>query len=578
MEPNPAIESACALLGGLVAEGVTTLVACPGARSAPLAWASRSAGLRVFVQHDERAAGFLALGIARTSGAPVALSCTSGSALANFAPAIVEAQAARLPLIVISADRPSELHGCDAPQTMPQAGALRAWTVAAHALAPAGQGQAEVWGAAGVEAAREARSLAGPVHINAPFREPLHPTGVERMTAPSLSPAPDITQSSDRELVAGTHLGASRRPVVLLGPWSVRASETAKVVSVCRRAGIPVLADPLSGARSLPAADGVLAAFDAVLRDDRARSVLRPDLIVRLGAPMTSKATQQWVARTPQCRVEVWSEGARWNDPADRPIVRLPATGADLIALLDHAPPSVQDGWRDAWVQADRAAGAAIAMVIDRHDSSTPPLELRTMAAVAAACAPQDLLHVASSMPVRLADTGIAAGGCAARIYSNRGVNGIDGTLATAAGEWLGSDRSGRVWVVVGDVAMIHDMTGLMAAMQHDVPMTVVVLNNDGGGIFHHLPLADRSETFEQFFGTPHGLTFAAAAAQFGFVYRRLEPFEVGGEPAALRAEPARRILLEVGSDRQSEVDALRELWRAATAAARAALPESRDD
>jgi 2-succinyl-5-enolpyruvyl-6-hydroxy-3-cyclohexene-1-carboxylate synthase len=572
MNANPAIECAHALLSGLVAAGVEVLVACPGARSAPLAWTCEAAGLHVIVQHDERSAGFVALGIARTSGKPVALSCTSGSALANFAPAIVEAQAAHVSLIVISADRPPELHGCDAPQTMPQAGSLGAWTVAQVVLPVADATTVAVaWEHAGLDAARQARALSGPVHINAPFREPLQPFGEESFRAVVAEPGVEAAPPSDAERTS--ELPAATRPVVLLGPWSGTLAELEELAGCCARLGIPVLADPLSGARALPVSAGIVAAYDALLRESAVRAALRPDVIVRVGAPMTSKATQQWVASTPDCRVEVWSEGARWTDPAPRRIDQVSGCARDLIGLLAGSAVSVSPEWTARWTHLSFIAEAALARALGEPDA---PVEVRAVASAARICAPDDLFHVASSMPVRLADTGILAAGCAAAIHCNRGVNGIDGTISTACGEWLGSDRKGRVWVVIGDVAMLHDLTGLMPALQHDIPMTVLVLNNDGGGIFHHLALADGSDVFERFFGTAHGLTFASAAEQFGFHYE----FVDDGEPASAlqRSLSHRRALVEARSDRNAEVAGLRRIWARVGAAAAAAIDDAEND
>ncbi len=581
---NPAIVAARWFVQGLVDAGVQHFCVCPGARSAPLAWAlSTRSDIDVTVHVDERSAAFFALGMARTSGRPVMVSCTSGSALANLLPAVTEADHSRLPLVLATADRPPELQDRGAPQTMQQMGVFGASVRWSHDPGPPGPGlvDGDAWHRAALRAVAAAcGSRPGPTHVNLPFREPLFPNETDRLpwTIPARRSSWHAAQAPGDAAPLLHALREARRPLFIVGQVrefpGVTVNALAEFASAARHVGAPVVACALSGLRTIPNVGslGVVAHADVLARDPALRAAMKPDLIVRVGATPTSKALGQWIgaewADVPMWLVEPTDE---FREPAARPIQQIQLRLHSLTAALQDSFPvacarSETLAWRQRWLDADatiqttlRAMALESVVWREEPEALALPEEAHAMRVVVNALRPDDLLHVASSMPVRDLDHVVS---CAPgpMMVSNRGLNGIDGTISTAAGAaWARRNHAGRTVVVLGDVAAIHDLTGLAATRLPGMRLTVVVINNDGGGIFGFLPLNDGSEAFERFFSTPHGMDFRHAAAQFGAVWHGVD--SVKGLEQALEISVDGVHLIEVRTVRSRNRAAYLALW-----------------
>ncbi len=496
-EPAATVQATyCAtLVDEWVRRGVAHAVVAPGSRSTPMALAIAARDdLAVHVVHDERAAAFVALGLGLT-GRPALLLCTSGTAAVNFHPAVVEAGLSDVPMLVLTADRPPELIGVGAPQAIDQAhlfgGSVR-WFHDPGVPAAAEQGS---WRA--LAARSLAAAASGPVHLNLPFRDPLlGPVGALPAAAvdgvPNIDAAPRPAEDADDAGAAALLRG---RGIIVAGGRSGITAEA--VAELAARSGWPVLADPTSGCRSIA---GAVAAFDVVLRDTAFAATHRPDVVVRVGRPPASKVLSQWIVASGAPVVQVGGPGT--IDPDGNVVRRL-----DALPTAAVAPAG--DDWLDDWVEAGVAAESHIEQVLAQQPALTEPAVARTIATV---LPPDAELVVASSMPVRDLEW---YGGPAARAHANRGANGIDGTMSTA----LGLALSGRtVVVLLGDIAFVHDAGALTALRRRGVDLRVVVVDNDGGGIFSFLPQATALDParFEQLFGTPHGTDLVALAAAHG--------------------------------------------------------------
>jgi len=553
----------------LVRCGVTDACTSPGSRSTPIVLSlARTPGLRAWSHIDERVAGFFALGLAKRSGRPVAIACTSGTAAAELAPAVIEAAEARVPLIVLTADRPPELRDVGAGQTIDQ---LKLYGAAAKWFVEVGTH------AASAERVRWMRALAcravwtaldgrpGPVHLNVPLREPL-------VLDEPLPPDPVPARADGRPWVAHGRVGAlpapaeppqvpvapAPRAVVVAGRDERDPALGAALAAFAEAARYPLLADPLSGARRGPAA---IAHYDALLRDAALAAALRPELVLRVGDLPTSKPLRAWLAGlgdVPQVALD--AEGA-WQDPAGVVSARLAVSPRAALAALTPAHRAAGDpDWLERWRAADRAAAGAIAATLG-DDLSEP----RVAAELVAALPPQATLFVAASMPIRDLETFAAARDEAPRVLSNRGANGIDGTVAAALGAAAAGD--GPVVLHIGDVALAYDLSALLSARRLGLDLAIVLVNNGGGGIFDFLAVAREGDDFEQHVATPTGLDFAAAAALYG---ARHVPVR---DAAALRAELAHALgaggvtILEVHTERAANVALHRRVWDAVTVA-----------
>jgi 2-succinyl-5-enolpyruvyl-6-hydroxy-3-cyclohexene-1-carboxylate synthase len=477
--------------------GVVHAVIAPGSRSTPLALAiTDRAELRTHVVHDERVAGFVALGLG-LEGVPALLLCTSGTAAANFFPAVVEAGLSAVPMLVVTADRPEELRGVGAPQTIDQIDLYGRHVRWSRDAGVADDAERSLWRDLAHDAWMNAVSnaAAGPVQLNLPFREPLlgRASALPEQTS---RPTPSVGGSRSTAPVP-TAVDAERGVILAGGRSGVAASD---VAALHRATGWPIIADPMSAMRPLA---GSVSYADSLLRDRGFAENHCPDVIVRLGRPASSKVLAEWTASTGATLIQVGGPGV--IDP-DRNVTAV-CSMADLLAATVGGRGAT--GWTEAWSVADALADTSIEAALAGEAELSEPGVART---VAAALPDGAVLTVASSMPIRDLEW---FGGRSAVAHANRGANGIDGVVSTALGRALAGETS---VVLLGDLAFAHDSNALLGLRARDADLRIVVVDNDGGGIFSFLPQASAlaPDRFEQLFGTPLGVDVLALADAHG--------------------------------------------------------------
>ncbi len=579
---NPAADT-YVLLRAFVDEltrcGMRAACTSPGSRCAPLTLTLASERRLECHSHvDERCAGFFALGLAKASGLPVAVACTSGTAAAELLPAAIEAREARVPLLLLTADRPPELRETGAGQTIDQ---LKLFGAAAKWFFEVGTHDSDL------ERLRWMRTLAcraywtalegrpGAVHLNFPLREPLVVEGSlpeDRTGRPAdrpylrRSPAPTAGSAE----LAGL-LAAAKRGLVVAGRHERDAPLGGAAARFCEAAGWPLLADPLSGARRGAAA---VAHYDALLREETFAASHRPDLVLRVGDLPVSKPLREWLAGldgVPQVALD--PDGA-WQDPASVLSDSFALEPAGALEQLS-VPPADPD-WNGGWRRADELAAEAILGALASGVISEP-----LVAAELGVLLPEEAtLFVASSMPVRDLETFWPVRSDPPRVLCNRGASGIDGTVSSAFG--VAAAGNGPVVLLIGDVALAHDLGGLLAARRLGLRLTIVLLDNDGGGIFDFLPVSgpnvalsrqspprgasagtvgEPMDIYTRHVATPTGIDFADAARLYGLTHERV------GDVPAFRAAFERALMhdgssiVELRGDRGANVELHREVW-----------------
>jgi 2-succinyl-5-enolpyruvyl-6-hydroxy-3-cyclohexene-1-carboxylate synthase len=559
--------------------GLREACTSPGSRCAPLVLTfARDPRLRCHSHVDERCAGFFALGLAKASGLPVAVACTSGTAVAELLPAVVEAYEARVPMIVLSADRPPELRENGAGQSIDQIklfGDYAKWffEVGSHEATP--------------ERVRWMRGLAcrafwtaiegrpGVVHLNFPLREPLvcdppptAPAGGRPGGAPLTARRPPVADAAADAHALDELIADRRRGIVIAGRHERLTPLGHAAAAFCTASGWPLLADPMSGARRGVAA---IAHYDALLREQSFLEAHRPEAIVRIGDLPVSKPLRTWLADlTDVPQIALDPEGA-WQDPATALSHSLAADPAATLNALSSKPRAADPSWLAGWRSADERAAEAILRVLDGRDGnvlSEPALALELGVLLPDAAT----LFVASSMPVRDIETFWPVRADPPRVLCNRGANGIDGTISSAFGTAAAED--GPVVLLIGDVAFAHDIGGLLAASRLDLKLTIVLVSNGGGGIFDFLPVSStpmalERDLYTEHIATPTGLDFANAAALYGLTHEcadSLPALRAALERALSQAQSA---IVEVptAGDRTENVHLHRRVWSAVSAA-----------
>lgn len=575
-----------AFIDELVRSGVEHIVISPGSRSTPLAvLAAEHPQLRVWMIVDERSAGFFALGLAKARRAPVALLCTSGTAAANYMPAIAEAKLARVPLIVLTADRPHELRDVGAPQTIDQI-AMYGRHVKWFMEMPIPEAAPLMLRHARMTAARAAAEAMqqplGPVHLNFPLREPLLPD----LDHPELFAAGRDGNRAYVEVTSGVkqlppetvqalagQLTAHGRGLIVCGPMDIPAFAEA-VTELAAVLGYPVLADPLSQLRSgSHRQDVIIDAYDAFLRDERTAERLEPEVILRFGAMPVSKPLLQYMNRHADSRLIVVDDGG-WRDPTllasdmiSADPVQLCRSLADKLAdetggrtgIRSGRSPSGQDAaWLAEWQRLNE-----ISRRVMQEGALDPEIEDlfegRVFTELRELLPRGTVLLAGNSMPIRDLDAFYAADERGIRMAGNRGANGIDGLVSTAMGI---SAAGERVVLVLGDLSFYHDMNGLLAAKLYQLPITIIVVNNDGGGIFSFLPQADLPRHYELLFGTPIGLDFRHAAVMYGGRYTKADTWELFREAVSQAVSADGLDVIEVPTDRRANAEHHRRIWR----------------
>ena len=510
-----------AFVDELVRCGMRHAVTCPGSRNAPLALTlAERADIEAVSVIDERSAGFLALGMAKAGGRPVAITCTSGTAAANLHPAVVEAFEARVPLLVLTADRPPELREVGAGQSIDQIklyGSAAKWFVEVGTHGP------------GRETAVHHRSLAcraywtaaggrpGPVHLNFPLREPLAPER-EQLDPADWEGRPDgrpwtvlrehaSAPHSDDVHALAARIATTPRGAIVCGPTTERIAEpAARLAAEC---GWPLLAEPTSGVRCGDHdRSHVVAHYDVLLRAGDFAARHAPGLVLRAGDMPTSKPLRQWVGAAPQV---VLDPHAAWHEPTRRAELLLHAAAGPaldaLAAAIEMRSAERDPAWIASWREADAKVPAALAAAPDRF-------EPKVLAALEGELPDGAIVWLSSSMPVRDVEACFPQSPKRLRFLANRGANGIDGVVSSAAGAALATGRP--AWLLTGELALLHDLGGLLAARRAGADLHVVCLNNGGGAIFDFLPVAEHADPdlYERHIATPAGVDLNAIAPQ----------------------------------------------------------------
>ena len=569
-----------AIASELARSGVRTVCISPGSRSTPLTvGCAEHDDLETVSALDERSAAYFALGRARRTGEVTPLISTSGTAAANYHPAVIEASQGRVPLLLLTADRPPELRDSGANQTVDQEklfGDAVRWykdlpepASRERVLRSLRTDIGRAVGAAGGAGGPPSRPPAGPVHLNVPFRKPLEPTRVEgdvpadlsRLAAmgrgedtPFVSRTVGHPQLDDQDLRKLAEEVAVDRGLIVAGPADPPGLTADSVAAFSHATGFPILADPLSGLRfgGHTRAAPVIGGYDSYVNTAVTESWPDPEVVVRLGASPTSKPLRNYLAGTDSRQLVVDPAGA-WREAE--------FTATDLVVadpdrLCGHLSQIVRSGgsadWRNRWVGADSAHAA----VTDDHADAL--FEGGILADVISGLPDPATLVVSNSMPVRDLDRFGTADTKSITTVGNRGASGIDGIVSTALGAAHGTTDD--VTLVIGDLAYYHDMNGLAAIRRADVDATIVLLNNDGGGIFHMLPIESFEPPFTSQFKTPHGIEFEPTGELYGFDYQRVDSRESFREAYAEAVSADGSQVIEVETDAEASHELREEL------------------
>ena len=542
--------------------GVAHAVVSPGSRSTPMAIALASnSKIALHVFHDERSASFAALGIGLQSGTPAVLLCTSGTAAAQFFAAVIEANYAHVPLLVCTADRPPELQGVGAPQTINQTNLYGTFVRKFIDVGLADDAKSTKWRTI----ARDAFSATvgvnrGPCHVNLPFREPLVGVAGTLPVADSHSPvrmSADVATASERKKLSLAL--RAERGIIIAGNG---IDQPRFILELAAKLKWPVVADPRSNCRVAPESSHgamVSSCADVVLRHQPSAESLKPTVVLRIGDPPVSKVVNQWLAQCGAEQIAVTQQPSL-VDPDKVVTTHIVGSFNELFMEMSRGADSRSETeWIGAWKRCEKNARTALDEELSRQTQLTEPLCAVT---VSEAIAAGTNLVVSSSMPVRDLEW-FAPPRDGVRVLSNRGVNGIDGVVSTAVGVALSSKSPTAL--LIGDIAMLHDSNGLLNLIRRDAQLKIIVIDNEGGGIFSFLPQAQAMEgdQFEQLFGTPHSVDFAALAKTHGIAFTWVSTAQ------ELRRElgnPATS-MIGVRTDRSKNVDDHNALYSAVAAA-----------
>jgi 2-succinyl-5-enolpyruvyl-6-hydroxy-3-cyclohexene-1-carboxylate synthase len=538
---------------------VKSVVISPGSRSTPLAYAFASTkSLNVYIQVDERSAGFFALGLAKATGEPVVLLCTSGTAASNYFPAVTEAHYARIPLIVITADRPHELREVGAPQAIDQI-QLYGNHVKYSVDFPLAEENADVddYIERHVQRAASVALSApyGPIHLNVPFREPLlidfemdtpAATFIQRMKGIDLLDA--STAQFVKEILNKTEKG-----LLVVGELPIGNTEV--FWKFAKALNWPVLCDPLSNLRTkVPAncMDLCIDRYDALLKSEFFKEKAIPDTVIRLGAQPVSKPLSLFLKKARPKTVVLIDESPQFRDPLGIVTHHIQSS---VEAFLQINVQKEESSYAKTWGRANDEASVVM------ENSSGSDEGAYTQMLFSNLPDGSDLFS-GSSMPIRDVDTFFSKTEKDITIFANRGTNGIDGVVSTALG--IQAARQRPTWLLIGDLSFLHDVNGLIVSRFHETDLTIVIMNNDGGGIFSYLPQAESGNHFERLFGTPTGLRFEHIAAMYDAQYSSIESIEEFEQELSQEKKKNIRII-EVFTNRKENVIAHRTLWNEIT-------------
>ncbi|WP_174734908.1 2-succinyl-5-enolpyruvyl-6-hydroxy-3-cyclohexene-1-carboxylic-acid synthase [Mesobacillus harenae] len=556
-----------AFVAELVKAGVEDVVISPGSRSTPIAMImAKHPQLRIHVQVDERSAAYFALGIAKARRQPTAILCTSGTAAANYYPAIIEASISRVPLLVLTADRPHELRDVGAPQAIDQIhlyGNNVKWFVE---MAPPENSKEMIRYARTVCARAVATAKgqpSGPVHLNFPIREPLIPTIDEGLFKEDderpnqyISVHTGTLTLNEKQLSSiSKDLEFYRKGVIICGPLDGQEFSSA-LMKLAAKLNIPVLADPLSQLRSgRHTSDLIIDCYDTFLRNEAAKTLLKPDIIIRFGALPVSKALSIFLKENHDVRQLVIDEGAGWRDPGASATEMIYCNEADFCLNLIRQIDGIKTAGNLAvWQNINQITKRGLSAIESVDELSEGKLFHQLAEQLPEGAA----LFVGNSMPIRDLDSFFFHNNKEIRIFANRGANGIDGIVSTALGA---ATACQPMYLILGDLTFYHDFNGLLAAKLYELNIHIILINNNGGGIFSFLPQSSHQENFELLFGTPLGIDFKHIVEMYNGSYELISDWHHFNE--AMRNAPSYSGLkvLEVSTSRENNVLEHRELW-----------------
>ena len=548
----------------LVRSGVKQAVISPGSRSTPIAMVmAEHPSLNVWVHVDERSAGFFALGIAKAQKEPVALLCSSGTAGANYYPAVIEAAQSKVPLIVLTADRPHELRDNGAPQAINQInlfGDYPKWFMEMSLPDSSSDLTRYIRTAASRASSVSSDAPAGPVHLNFPFRDPLIPdlsyldlfSNGREDNQPWVSVPEQVRVLKEETIQQYADRLSGKKGIIVVGPQESEELATS-VFSLANELGYPVLADPLSNCRRTDE-PLLVESYDAFLRGE-VNPDLYPDVILRFGAMPVSKAYMLFVKQLGDTRSIVVDE-AGWRDPTLFSTDMLsvsPVQFADALRRAVKGEDHINSQWIDKW-QEINAKTLDVLTSLDTEEL----FEGHVFSELSGMMRSDELLFVGNSMPIRDLDNFFYPIDHSPKVMGNRGANGIDGIVSTALGASTAFPFS---VLVIGDLSFYHDMNGLLLAKLHQLNLTVIVVNNDGGGIFSFLPQREQETHFEQLFGTPLGLDYEHTASLYGASFDRVTNWE-DFRSAFINSRKVKGLsIIEVPTDRDTNLSLHREVF-----------------
>jgi 2-succinyl-5-enolpyruvyl-6-hydroxy-3-cyclohexene-1-carboxylate synthase len=556
----------------LARAGLRHVCLAPGSRSAPLAMAfARHPAIRVWVHVDERSASFFGLGMAKATERPVALLCSSGTAAAEFHAAVVEAHYSATPLVVLTADRPPELREVGANQAIDQA---RLYGPAVRWFFDPGPpddepGAGARWrrlaGRALVEACGPP---AGPVHLNLPFREPLTVEPDVRVEARPVAGwplRPERREVRPPEVAVerlATVLMGAQRPVVVAGEMRDGGRLRRPLDALLARLDAPLLAEPASQLRRQSAL-GLVESYDALLRDPAWARANASDLVLRFGAPPTSRSLSQYLGRFAASTIVV-DPDRRWRDPDQ---AAADVVACDPVALLEGVAERLDGRSSGAWQYSWRQASASASAALERQLNRSPMHEGHVVRALARQLPEEATIFVGSSMPIRDVDTFWPAAGPGQRFLGNRGASGIDGLVSTGLGVAAATEEPAVL--LLGDLSLYHDMNGLWAARRHGLKVVIVALDNNGGGIFEFLPQAEHRDVFEEIFATPLDLRLEHVARLYDLYFCAVEDADDLPDMLGRALVADRSTLVAARFGRKTSVEGHRACWQAVAEAVR---------
>ncbi|SHG48454.1 2-succinyl-5-enolpyruvyl-6-hydroxy-3-cyclohexene-1-carboxylic-acid synthase [Ornithinibacillus halophilus] len=550
----------------LAVSGLTDVVISPGSRSTPLAMTfSEHEKIKEWVILDERSAAFFGLGLAKQTNRPVAILCSSGTAAANYFPAIVEAFHSRVPLIVLTADRPHELRDVGAPQAIDQIKLYGDYVKWFHEMALPESTETMLnyvrsKAARAINVAMEGNS--GPVHLNFPFREPLVPDfSLENLWGNQTSTNyfqidgyKKIPDSNVKQLVQ--LLQSKQKGLIVCGP-QIDPDLGEAVTLLAKQWGIPVLSDPLSQVRSGEHnKDNIIEGYDAFLRHEDIRHYLQYDYLIRFGAMPVSKAYLFYVQENQQALHFVVEENSGYREPTNHQTEFIFADSIQLCSDLLEANVTVETdpNWLEDWCHMNHITKKILSNT-QKEQSLTEGEAVRTLLNV---LPHESSLYVGNSMAVRDVDTFFMGTERKINVLANRGANGIDGMISSG----VGAAVSGKpVTLLLGDLSFYHDMNGLLAAKHYNIDLTILLINNNGGGIFSFLPQAKEEKHFESLFGTPVDIDFKHAVNMYGGSYHSASKEEELHNVLKESYQEKGLSVIEVKTDRSENVTWHRDLW-----------------